>query len=181
MTSDYNKKPPFQNRSRQPVGLMAFTLIELLVAMAILLILVGIIGQIFQQANIAWNTGLKNVEMTMKGRSVADMIAQELSQAIATNTGDFKIDGGGAVFYKLSDATASNNYSAISQITYGWSGSSVTRDGVELADGINKVQVDYTPGTPAVPLPTYVTVLVTVSNNIYQTKAFMRHRDRYLY
>jgi len=152
----------------------AFTLIELLVAMAILLIIVAIVAQIFQQANIAWNSGLRSVEATIKGRSIADMIAQDLSQAIPSN---FSLTASGADFLKLGEATATNNNNAIWHVVYAWSGPTVTRDGVEMAEGVDKVEVTPVGAT----LPASVLVTVTVSNNIFQAKAFMQNRERYFY
>lgn len=164
----------------------AFTLIELLVAMAILLIILAIVGQIFQQANMAWDTGKRNVEMTMKGRSVADLIAQELSQAIVSPPSytDFTVDANGAVFWMLGEASATNN--AARKVRYSWAGTIVTRSeddaaAVALAEGIDKVAVQLGPVSAAIPLPSYVTVTVTVSNSLFQTKAFLFHRDRYLH
>ncbi len=158
----------------------AFTMIELLVAMAILLIIVAIVAQIFQQANVAWSTGIRSVEMTMKGRSVADLIAQELSQAVKTaNYPDFAVNGSGADFWMLGDA--SNGSNAVSHVTYAWSGATFTRGGVVLAEGLDSVNVVLGPVSAATPLPPYITVSVSVSNNIFQTKAFLNNRFRYAY
>ncbi len=156
----------------------AFTLIELLVAMAILLIIVAIVTQIFAQANVAWNTGLRSVESTMKGRSVADMIAQDLSQAISSN---FSVTASGADFLRLGEASALNNNRALWHVVYNWSGTTVTRKGsesesaVDIADEITKVEVVPTGAA----LPASVMITVTVSNNTFQSKAFMENRERY--
>ncbi len=150
----------------------AFTLIELLVAMAILLIIVVIVAQIFQQANVAWSTGLRSVETTLKGRSLAEYIAQDLSQAIPSN---FSVTASGADFLKLGEITATNSYKAIWPVSYVWSGGIVKRDGISMAEGIDKVEV-----TPAgFTMPSNLTVTVTVSNNIFQARVFMQNRERY--
>jgi len=165
---------------RNPACTAAFTMIELLVAMAVLLIIVAIVGQIFQQANSAWSTGLRSVEMTMKGRSVADLIAQELSQAIYSSTyPDFNVDANGADFWILGEASATTN--AARKVKYDWSGTTLKRDNVELAEGIDKVDVTKGAVSASIPLPSYVTVSVRVATNIFQTKAFLHHRERYLY
>jgi hypothetical protein len=182
LKSDIDQNTSNMNgHSKQQHGVAAFTMIELLVAMSILMIIVAIVGQIFQQANVAWSTGMKSVETTMKGRSVANLIAQELSQAIISpsNYIDFTVDGSGATFWMLGEASATTN--AARKVTYAWSGTTVTRNGVDLAEGIDKVAVQQGPVSAAIPLPPYITVTVTVSNSIFQTKAFLNHRERYLY
>lgn len=153
----------------------AFTLIELLVAMAILLIIVVIVAQIFQQANVAWSTGLRSVETTMKGRALAEIIAQDLSQAISSS---YSVTAGGADFLKLGEVTAANGYKAIWHVVYEWSGTTVKRDGVDMAEGIDKVEVTPTTATGSA-MPSNVTVAVTVSNTIFQTRAFLLNRERY--
>lgn len=159
----------------------AFTIIELLVAMAILLVIVAIVAQIFQQANVAWETGMRSVEVTMKGRSVADLIAQDLSQAIVSN---YSVTATGAEFEKMGEPTAANQYQSRCLVKYDWSGPIVRRsegplDGsaplVEMADGITKIEVDPSGSD----LPASATVTVTVSNNMFQAKAFMQNRERY--
>ena len=150
----------------------AFTLIELLVAMAILLIIVVIVAQIFQQANVAWGTGLRSVETTMKGRSLAELIAQDLSQAISSS---YSVTAGGADFKKLGEVTVTNNYRAIWDVNYNWSGTTVKRDGIDMAEGIDKVEVSPTGPT----MPSSLTVTVTVSNSIFQTRVFLQNRERY--
>lgn len=154
----------------------AFTLIELLVAVAILLIIVAIVAQIFQQANVAWETGMRNVEATMKGRAVADIIAQELAQAIPSN-GSYSVTAAGASFIKLGRADATNSFKALQPVAFSWSGGAVSRDGVPMAEGVDNVEVEPTGGT----MPKYVTVTVTISNHIFQARAFMQNRERYSY
>lgn len=168
---------PAFNRVRKRRSASAFTLIELLVAMAILLIIVVIVAQIFQQANLAWSTGVRSVEATIKGRSIADMIAQDLSQAISSN---FSVSASGANFLKLGEASATNNNNAIWQVQYAWSGSTVTRDSVDMAEGITKVEVTPVPLAGS-PLPASMLVTVTVSNDVFQARAFMQNRERDAY
>lgn len=60
-----------------------FTLLELLVAMAILGILVLIMGQIFHQSSIAWDSGLRKAKGNMSARAALGFMSRELSGAIA--------------------------------------------------------------------------------------------------
>lgn len=158
-------------------GSSAFTLIELLVATAILLIIVAIVSQVFQQANVAWSTGLRSVENTMNGRSVANLIAEDLSQAVNTEDLTFSLTAGGADFWRLGNASSSNNNKALWNVTYSWGGGTVTRSGVEVAKNIDAVEVDSVGGS----FPEYVTVRVTVSSNAFETRAYMQNRGRYSY
>jgi type II secretory pathway pseudopilin PulG len=64
----------------------AFTLIELLIAMSILMMIVLMVSRLFQQIQTTWVRGAKRAELNMTGRSVADYIARELSQAV---TGEY--------------------------------------------------------------------------------------------
>jgi prepilin-type N-terminal cleavage/methylation domain-containing protein len=58
-----------------------FTLIELLVSMAILMIIVLIVAQLFQQSQQAWESGSRQAEINITGRALADFMAQEISLA----------------------------------------------------------------------------------------------------
>jgi hypothetical protein len=123
---------------------------------------------------------MRSVEKTMKGRSVADLIVRELSQAVKnTDYPDFTVDGSGADFWMLGDASAGSN--AIRRVSYVWSGSTISRDGVDVVEGIDRVDVALGPVSAAIPLPPYITVAVVVSNNIFQSKAYLHNRCRYLY
>ena len=163
--------PASQRALKRRSASAAFTLLELLVAMAILLIIVAIVAQIFQQANVAWSTGLRSVETTIKGRSIADMIAQDLSQAIPAG---FSVTAAGASFKMLGEASATNNYNALWPVSYAWSGTTVTRDGIDMAEGITKVDVTPVGAT----MPASMLVTVTVSNDVFEARAFMHNRER---
>ena len=59
-----------------------FTLLELLVSMVILMVIVLSTTKIFNASTVAWDTGSRKAEVNMTGRSVADFLAQEISQAV---------------------------------------------------------------------------------------------------
>ena len=165
-----------------------FTLIELLVAMAILVLIVLIVTQIFSQATIAWNTGARRAEMNMTGRAVADFVAQELSQAVLNSTYTFTAGGGSASFWVIGDAT--NSTRAATNVQYNYSGNAVTRNGQTMTDtnvlGFAFVKTPF-PGGGPLDLPLYVDVQVTVSdgapvnasNKVFESRAEFPNRNRY--
>lgn len=59
-----------------------FTLIEVLAAITVLMIIGSILANVFHQATIAWESGLRSVEMSAEGRSAIDLMALEISQAV---------------------------------------------------------------------------------------------------
>lgn len=68
-----------------------FTLIELLVAMAILMIIVLMLSNLFQQSTRAWDTGMRQTEVGLQARAAIHMIQRELSGAIYTSSGNFQV------------------------------------------------------------------------------------------
>lgn len=60
-----------------------FTLLEILVAMVILSFIVALMGNMFKQVSDAWNVGVENAEVNNAGRAALDLIAYDLSQAVA--------------------------------------------------------------------------------------------------
>ena len=59
-----------------------FTLIEVLAAITVLMIIGSILANVFHQATIAWESGLRSVEMSAEGRFAMDLISADLSQAV---------------------------------------------------------------------------------------------------
>ena len=62
----------------------AFTVLELITAMAILVLLVGLLSAAFNQASKAWTFAENRVETFTDARAALDFMAKELSQAITT-------------------------------------------------------------------------------------------------
>lgn len=166
-----------------------FTLLELLVAMAILLIIVMICAQLFQQARQVVDAGTRRSEMNMKGRAVADFMAQELSLAIRApayrkfNT--FSVVGSTADFYMLGDATTT--VEAGQHVRYTFDDGTAKRNGEELCVGLTMVEFVEDDGIHgADELPSFVDVRVTVSDRgtppairVFESRASMIHRNRY--
>lgn len=76
---------PMKNSSRRAAAATrkgAFTLVELLLAMAILVVIVMLVSQIFNQAMVTWDSGSRKADVNVVGRTLADFMAQELSKAV---------------------------------------------------------------------------------------------------
>ena len=166
-----------------------FTLIELLVAMTILVIITLMVARIFQQAGVAWDTGSKKAETTMKGRAIADYIAQELSNAVfLPDHPGFSASGQNADFWMLGDADAAKRgprhvqYAGIKRtVTYLPSGS----DSGDLADTVKTVDF-YCAGLSGSNLPPVARITVTITDSkgidyAFTSTAYLQNRDRYRY
>ena len=169
------------SRSKASLG---FTLIELLVAMTILMIILVICAQIFQQARVAWSTGQDIVDMNMTGRAVADCIAQELAMAVDSN---ITISAASVSFLKLGAASPGTN--ALQQVTYDFTGGYVKRNNVNICPAAS--QAGSRPGVislaffpTATTLPAYVNITASVgvdgsaTTNQYQTRVYFPNRKR---
>jgi len=82
----------------------AFSLIELLVAMAVTIVIVFMVTSMFRNASEAWDIGTQRAQMNTSARAALDLIARELSCAVAgsipsstggvANVRPFTLDGG---------------------------------------------------------------------------------------
>jgi prepilin-type N-terminal cleavage/methylation domain-containing protein len=61
---------------------VGFTLIELLVAMAILMVIVLMLSNLFQQSTRAWSTGMQQTTIGLEARAVLNMIQKDVSMAL---------------------------------------------------------------------------------------------------
>lgn len=66
-----------------PAGVRAFTLIEVLVSMTILVVIVLLVTNLFDQASKNWRVGIDNVEMNNAARAALDLMTRELESAVA--------------------------------------------------------------------------------------------------
>ncbi len=181
---------------RRPVASKGFTLVELLVALAILGIIVVVCGRIFEQSNVAWNTGSRKAEINMVGRGVADFIAQDLSRAVARTPADL-VAAGTTLKFKVIDEAGVPEGSAtkpIQEVTYNLSVATLTRNGIRLApdETVKAITVNAGP-TVAGDLPGYVDVEVQVYGDLpgpgrddsqyvsFKSRAWLANRDRYKY
>ena len=170
--------------SRRSMG--GFTLIELLVAMGILTIIVLITSRLFQQAAIVWDVGTQRAEMNMRGRALADFMAQELSMSVPS--GDFNIQPATATFQMLADADGANR--AVRKITYTLSAPNITRTvgagtADPMSDGVTALkfeQIGTAPATNSLPLGVSVSVTVTndVESRVFESRAYFDNRNRNL-
>jgi hypothetical protein len=160
-------------------------LLELLVAMTILLIVVMIVAQLFQQARLVVDSGTRRAEMNMKGRAVADFMAQELSMAVRRPTHpEFTVSGAGADFYMLGDATTATR--AAQRVQYALVAGVATRNTQPLCDGLDGIEfVEDVAPYASNALPLFVDVRVTVSDGgtpptlrVFESRACMLHRQR---
>jgi len=104
-----------------------FTLIELLAAVAVLMIIGLILANVFHQSTIAWEAGLRRVEMSAEGRAAIDLMAYDISQAVASMTPamQFAMGSGFLTFFTSDDSTGGNR--ALRRISYGKVGSAIKR------------------------------------------------------
>jgi prepilin-type N-terminal cleavage/methylation domain-containing protein len=166
-----------------------FTLIELLAAMAILVVIVFIVSRVFQQAGSAWQTGVGRAEVGMKGRALADFIAQELSQAVSNDVYPyFTVGVSSADFVILGDASGPSTRAA-KRVKYAFSGKKITRSveiltaappasfsGSSSADLAEEVDaLEFITGS----MPKFVDVRIGFTNGVYQSRAYFYNRDRY--
>lgn len=174
-----------------------FTLLEILVAMALLMVIVMVVAQIFTQARTVWDTGKRRADASMKGRAVADFMAQELSMAIrSVDHPEFSVTEGSesADFWTLGEAGNGNSPRAAQRINYetgtGWvkrNGDKVLEDSTKDGDPFVKaVTFHPDPQSYGNELPFFVDVRVTVSDGgspaierIFESRAYMVHRQRY--
>ena len=164
-----------------------FTLIELLAAMSILLIITLIVAQLFQQASVSWDTGLRKAESTMMGRALADYIAQDLATAVRDDDRykEFDVSAGTPEFWAMGEATGAKR--ALTYVTYNntWTTRTVwdrpggsQLESAELVGSGVTVTVNPVGGT-ATSLPLYAIVKVVVGGAVqYQSTAYFINNKR---
>jgi prepilin-type N-terminal cleavage/methylation domain-containing protein len=163
-----------------------FTLVELLAAMSILVVITLIVSKLFQQASVAWDTGLRKAENTMKGRAIADFIAQDLASAVQDDNlyKEFTGTGSAPEFWSLGEAVGATR--TVRFVKYDASGGGISRteDGgtsVQLVGSGATLTVLSIGGT-ATNLPLYAVVKVVVADaartNQYQSTAYFGQNKR---
>jgi type II secretory pathway component PulJ len=115
-------------------------MLELMVAMAILGILILLMGQIFHQSSVAWDSGLRKAKGNMSARAALGFMSREMSGAVAyrddipTPKLDVDMRSGGpsqVIFRKLTRKDGSPNR-AVERIRYYLAGDALMRDMQEL-------------------------------------------------
>jgi hypothetical protein len=159
--------------------------------MSILVIIVLIVGMVFQRASVAWETGMRRADMNMTGRAVADFMAQEMSRAVLSSNDSFTASGASATFWILGDAESAARR-AVREIGYSQNGGGITRtdsgSAAEMCADVPGLVLEFEEGPRAstAELPVYVDIRVTVSDGgapsldvVYQARAFFPNRNRY--
>ncbi len=182
-----------------------FTLIELLVSMFVLTIIVLVVARLFQQSATAWESGSRKAETSMIGRTLADFMAQEISQAVQDEVffpNRFNVGGGSIRFVALQQATPTNRAARL--IEYRLQGNAVWRSVSDyvssnsfgaartstMAEDVEDLQFDAGPMGPAGVLPRYVDVTVTTLSEgdrekgldrrqAFRSRAYIVHEGRY--
>ncbi len=108
------------------------TLIELLVAIAIMVIIVLAVAQLFQQSTVAWESGYRRTRTAMVGRAIVGYVAEDVGVAVWDGAG---MSAPGMSFW-IVDGT-----NGLQQITYA-GGADIKRssmgDGVPLYESTPK-------------------------------------------
>lgn len=98
-----------------------FTLLEILVAMGILAIIILIVSGIFHQSRMAFDSGVRKTELNMEGRSAMNLMASELSRAVADGANSYYtnvISAGGSTIKFWTMGMTTNGGRVASYVTY---------------------------------------------------------------
>ncbi len=111
-----------------------FTLIELLVAMGILMMIVLMLANLFQQSTRAWNAGLHQTALGLEARAVINMIQRDVSMALP----DTISDGSSLSFDMI------RNDGEVETVTYTFSDSTstISRNGRVLVGNVSNFEVE---------------------------------------
>jgi prepilin-type N-terminal cleavage/methylation domain-containing protein len=184
------QNPEFGTQQGRFSGIRAkpqgFTLVELLAAMSILVVITLIVSKLFQQASVAWDTGLRKAENTMKGRAIADFIAQDLASAVQDDNlyKEFTGTGSAPEFWSLGEAGGATR--AVRFVKYDASGGGISRTEdsgtpIQLVAS-NATLTVFCVGGTATNLPVYATVKVVVTDGArtvqYQSTAHFGQKKR---
>ncbi|MDI6773797.1 MAG: prepilin-type N-terminal cleavage/methylation domain-containing protein [Verrucomicrobiota bacterium] len=126
-----------------------FTLLEILVAAVILMMIVMMIGSVFNQMRVAWDVGMRRSKLNVEGRAAATFMGRELCQAVANELLPFTIEPDKIAFYLIEDATDTNR--AIYRIRYFHQDETIVREMVrhELSGGYPGTELPKKSGTLA--------------------------------
>ena len=138
-----------------PTSDLGFTLIELLVAMAILMVIVLMLSNLFQQSTRAWDSGMRQAEVGLEARAAVARIQKDLSQAIANSNYLFNATDDSLMFYTFqNDSTGTPQ-----QVTYSAGSLPLPPDAsfsVDTSYGL--------PGVGATNLPGWVEIELSMSS-----------------
>lgn len=89
-------RPAGRFRRMPHVSRSGFTLIELLTSMTLLVIIVMMMAQVFNDATATWTSSTRRINAAAEARAVVGMLSRELSMAIADDIVTFRISGNGS-------------------------------------------------------------------------------------
>lgn len=117
-----------------------FSMIEVLVAATILIVIVMMLGMLFQQTSLAWRTGTRRADSFMQVRSAVGAIQRDASAAVDARflpeqflDGQQNFSGGSLLFYTLTgavevDKNGTTTYNRnLKKITYDSAGNRVEK------------------------------------------------------
>ncbi len=84
----HGRRPSLEGQDAKHGG---FTLIELLAAISMFIIIVMVVGIVFNQSNRSWSIGTNRVTSAATGRAVLDLISRDLQYAVCSSTMTFKV------------------------------------------------------------------------------------------
>ena len=120
-----------------------FTLVEVLVAMVILMVIVLMMANLMRHTSNAWDAGMRNVGVSLEGRSALDLMGRELSSGVMDGTlSDGSIAGGSPLFsfYLMGDPDTGSTNRAARLVSYQFNGGGITRKETPLDVGSYPMQ-----------------------------------------
>ena len=105
-----------------------FTLLEVLVSMSILMVIVLMMATLFGQSTTAWDQGINQAKLGLKGRAVMSMMQNELSQAVCDDELPCDFQPKSFTIYILADEPeSSGDPRLVKEVTYSAPGSVLRR------------------------------------------------------
>lgn len=139
-----------------------FTLIELLVAMGILMTIVLMMANLFQQTTIAWETGTRQAEAGLEARAALGRIQHDLSQAVSSADRNFSASGSTLDFWTLSGWQSGEGQREARRVSYQRVGSELRRNNVALVGNVVGFDVIPSSSSSGMDLPAWVDVFLQV-------------------
>ena len=129
---------PSDRKTARPRGRpAAFTLIEVMVATAVMVIMVLMVGSVFQQTSSSWDAGYARAEGGMAVRTVVGSLTRDLATAVDGRRFDLsspvECNGSSLTFYRLNEDSGGG----FEKVVYSLKENSATRNGKQLIS-INK-------------------------------------------
>lgn len=126
----------------------AFTLIEVMVATAVMVIMVLMIGSVFQQTSSSWDAGYARAEGGMAVRTVVGSLTRDLATAVDGRrfdlTSPVKCGGNTLEFYRLKESAEGG----IEYVKYEVGKNSAKRNGKDLITPLDKFDAEFSLSMP---------------------------------